>query len=472
MNRPAPTFTVSMLVTMCAAAAELHVPRDHRTIQAAIDAASDGDTLLVAAGVYPEFISWKDKHLAVIGVDGAQKTIIDAGAAAKPVILISGVDGASARLEGFTIRHGRGSPERGMRIIGSELEVVGCIITANDSTAPGGGADQTNSTVTWIDCTFIGNSAKGWAGGLMQSGSGSALLHNCDFTGNMATVSGGSSFGAAAVIASAEFVDCSVTGNSSTPPAVGIGGAAVAVAGTASFDGTHFGSNVGGALLIGGGPASPAPAATIDTCTFTGNSGVWGGGAIQVYYGSATISDSLFEENAAVHEGGAINANGSSTLNVAVSTFRGNHAGRAGAIVAIGTSVDINGCLFEANVAEHAIGALGVNGSITGSITNCTIIGNVTGGICGGLAVLNGVTVQGTTVCDNLPDNVLGLNDQAKENNFCPAQSPADLNADGAVDGADLGTLLGSWGAAAADLTNDGTVNGTDLFFMLAAWTG
>ncbi len=51
----------------------------------------------------------------------------------------------------------------------------------------------------------------------------------------------------------------------------------------------------------------------------------------------------------------------------------------------------------------------------------------------------------------------------------------ADLNADGVVDGADLGLLLGSWGRCgdcSADLDSDGVVNGGDLGLLLAAWTG
>jgi len=53
------------------------------------------------------------------------------------------------------------------------------------------------------------------------------------------------------------------------------------------------------------------------------------------------------------------------------------------------------------------------------------------------------------------------------------AGCPADLDGNGSVDGADLGVLLGSWGAAAsgpADLNGDGTVDGLDLGALLGAW--
>lgn len=48
-----------------------------------------------------------------------------------------------------------------------------------------------------------------------------------------------------------------------------------------------------------------------------------------------------------------------------------------------------------------------------------------------------------------------------------------DIDGDGAVDGADLGLLLGAWGTKdpAADLNGDGVVDGADLGTLLGAWT-
>lgn len=47
-----------------------------------------------------------------------------------------------------------------------------------------------------------------------------------------------------------------------------------------------------------------------------------------------------------------------------------------------------------------------------------------------------------------------------------------DLNADGVVNGADLGLLLGGWGASGSsfDLTGDGVVDGADLGVIFGAW--
>jgi hypothetical protein len=52
------------------------------------------------------------------------------------------------------------------------------------------------------------------------------------------------------------------------------------------------------------------------------------------------------------------------------------------------------------------------------------------------------------------------------------SDSPADLNGDGVVNGADLAILLGGWGGRGlADLNGDGEVNGADLAILLGAWT-
>jgi hypothetical protein len=49
--------------------------------------------------------------------------------------------------------------------------------------------------------------------------------------------------------------------------------------------------------------------------------------------------------------------------------------------------------------------------------------------------------------------------------------NPADLNGDGVVNGADLGSLLSQWGQpGTADLNGDGVVGGADIGVMLANW--
>lgn len=56
------------------------------------------------------------------------------------------------------------------------------------------------------------------------------------------------------------------------------------------------------------------------------------------------------------------------------------------------------------------------------------------------------------------------------------AADPCDINGDGIVNGADLGSMLGAWGVCAdpnncpQDLNGDGQVNGADLGLLLGCW--
>ena len=54
-----------------------------------------------------------------------------------------------------------------------------------------------------------------------------------------------------------------------------------------------------------------------------------------------------------------------------------------------------------------------------------------------------------------------------------PPACPADIDASGAVDGADLAALLQSWGACAkcsADIDGSGAIDGADLAALLQSW--
>src|SRR5207244_8104854 len=53
-----------------ATAAELHVPADYPTIQAAVDAAENGDRIQIAAGVYTGQVLISDKRLTLAGSAG------------------------------------------------------------------------------------------------------------------------------------------------------------------------------------------------------------------------------------------------------------------------------------------------------------------------------------------------------------------------------------------------------------------
>ena len=108
------------LLTRISFADTINVPGDQLTIQAGINAAVDGDTVLVADGTYFENINYKGKAITVAShyfVDGdtshISNTIIDGSSpshadSSSVVFFISGEDTTSV-LYGFTITNGSGT---------------------------------------------------------------------------------------------------------------------------------------------------------------------------------------------------------------------------------------------------------------------------------------------------------------------------------------------------------------------------
>jgi hypothetical protein len=85
-------------------AVTLHVPAQYPTIQTGITAAADGDTVLVAPGIYTETINFQGREIVVKSELGADSTkIIWAGQ--QNVVTFNHNEASGAVLEGFTIRN-------------------------------------------------------------------------------------------------------------------------------------------------------------------------------------------------------------------------------------------------------------------------------------------------------------------------------------------------------------------------------
>ncbi len=120
MKRILYTLAVAMLFATAALPQIIRVPADQPTIQAAINAASKGDTVLVADGTYYENINFKGKAITVAShflmdadTSHVSKTIINGSRPSHPdsgsvVYFISGEDTTSV-LCGFTITGGTGT---------------------------------------------------------------------------------------------------------------------------------------------------------------------------------------------------------------------------------------------------------------------------------------------------------------------------------------------------------------------------
>jgi len=114
-----------------AQAATIHVPADQPSIQAAINAAANGDTVLVSPGTYTENINFSGKAITLTSASGPSATIIDGGAKASVVTFNSG-EGSTSILSGFTIRNGQSSYYGGgIEINSASPTIIGNIITGN-----------------------------------------------------------------------------------------------------------------------------------------------------------------------------------------------------------------------------------------------------------------------------------------------------------------------------------------------------
>lgn len=102
MGRSTWCFVASILALAAgtAEAVTIRVPDDHPTIQAAVDAAASGDTVLVFSGYYVENILMKD-GVALLGT-GTEMPVISS-ASGSSVVVCLGVFTAETRIEGFLL---------------------------------------------------------------------------------------------------------------------------------------------------------------------------------------------------------------------------------------------------------------------------------------------------------------------------------------------------------------------------------
>ena len=84
----------------------INVPAVWSTIQAGIDAAVDGDTVLVAPGIYTENLDFSGRSIKVIGSEGAPSTTIMPASPDSVNIRFTDRENANTELAGFTIKGG------------------------------------------------------------------------------------------------------------------------------------------------------------------------------------------------------------------------------------------------------------------------------------------------------------------------------------------------------------------------------
>lgn len=112
MNMHCYLFVAALLVLSAHGSAKtIHVPADQPSIQAGIDAAVNGDTVLVAPGTYVENVNFLGKEINVRSSDRAATTVIDGSNPLNPdhgSVVTFNHQEQNAVLDGFTLVHGTG----------------------------------------------------------------------------------------------------------------------------------------------------------------------------------------------------------------------------------------------------------------------------------------------------------------------------------------------------------------------------
>jgi predicted outer membrane repeat protein len=272
-----------ILIPTLAYGTTLHVPSEYPTIQAGVDAAEPGDTVLVAAGNYSgpgnRYIEFFGKDISVISAAGPEVTVID-GDWAWRAFTLRGGESQAARVEGFTMTHCGGQFGGAISCDPSSPTVSRCIFIENGATL-WGGAIYSNSNPTFIGCVISNNSAPS-GGGVY----GSATLEDCVISENTTTGHGGGLCG--------DFTlrNCLILGN--------------------------MGGDHGGGIYTWG--------AYMEGCVVAGNRAERGGGITIVNLAGASIQSSTITGNFADIVGGGIHLTEPYMVSIERSIIRGNCA--------------------------------------------------------------------------------------------------------------------------------------------------
>lgn len=174
----------SILIFVASAAASvasgntIKVPTDQPTIQAGINAASNGDTVLVAPGTYTENISFIGKAITVTSTKGSAVTTIDGGRIA-PVVTFTNGEGRKSVLSRFTLRNGTSTAETyysggGVFVNGTSPTIANNVIQNNSACNSGGGIGVSDGSPIIKNNTITGNFQSSCVGG--PGGGGIAVL--------------------------------------------------------------------------------------------------------------------------------------------------------------------------------------------------------------------------------------------------------------------------------------------------------
>ncbi|MBN2537592.1 hypothetical protein JXB37_04890, partial [candidate division WOR-3 bacterium] len=194
------------LLAAVAAALVIVVPDEQPTIQAGLNAAGTGDTVLVKPDTYHENITWPARDgIRLYSAEGPAVTVIDGGGNGRVVDISSSSVREATELRGFTITGGRltgaSGYGAGIRVSGANPVITGNIIRGNECVTDsgeigrnyGGGLHISNSTAgratelrfNVIDSNRQEDGAWNYGAGIYVTGAGGALIWQNVIRGNV-----------------------------------------------------------------------------------------------------------------------------------------------------------------------------------------------------------------------------------------------------------------------------------------------
>jgi hypothetical protein len=329
------------------------------TIQAAVNAASSGDTVQVAAGVYAEHVT-VGKDLTISGA-GAAQTVVD-GTQSGRVFNIGG----TVTLSGMTVTNGETSGDGGGIFNSGTLAVTNCIISNNSAGSDGGGGINNDTGILTLTDSIVSNNSALNGGGILNStflpNKGITTITNSIVSGNFTIDDGGTGGGIFNSTGTLNIINSTISNNSinNSINTNGVGGGICnANEGTLNVTGSTFNNNLAG---FGGGIYNTNATMTVTGSTFSNNAARFGGGIYNGY--TTSVTSSTFSGNSG--NGGGINTNG--PLTITSSIIAGNTTTTSGP--------DLRGTFTSHghNLVGKSDGstgfASGTNGDIVGTIAS------------------------------------------------------------------------------------------------------
>jgi putative cofactor-binding repeat protein len=299
----------------------------YTTIQSAVGAAHEGDTIQIAAGTYPG--ASINKSVKLLG-SGANETAIGR--------LTVGI-GVSVTVSDVTVS---GSTNSGVFNQG-ELTIKNSTVSGNRSTGVGGGIYNHYTGVLLLQSVKVtGNDAVSGAGIYNLN---EITLQSSEISNNVASLYGGGIWNHGTTT----LKDSAVDGNTAYDSG-GLYNVAGLITATHSSV-TNNSVTFGGANILNGGSGTMA----LRDTTVSGNVAITNGGGIY-NFGDLTITHSTITGNTARHGGGVFN---SGALVLSHSTVSANAASsNGGGIYNLGGAVTLNGCTVTANIAGSRGGGI------------------------------------------------------------------------------------------------------------------